>query len=162
MVISASAGRAIGRFDRIDPFRAIPVLARLGLAALLAAAANQRVVTFIQQPGQLTPGSVGPMICDYQGFCTAGAYYPGIYIPGVTTPVTSAVEAQSFLILAVVLLAVVALQPRTVRTQFVARAATLALATAFILAAAQGQAVVLIGLALVFVAPPAWRAARTG
>lgn len=159
-MISTTAARAASRFERIDPFRAIPVIARLGLAALLAAAANQRVVTYVQQPGILTPGTVGPMICGSEGYCTVGTYYPGIYIPGVTTPITSAVEAQSFLVLAVVLLAVIALQPRTVRTQFLARAATLALAAAFVLAAAQGQAVVLIGLALVLVAPPAWRAAR--
>lgn len=141
-------------------FGGLPVAARLWLAALLVAAAHQLLVTYVQNPGTLTPGHVGPMICDYQGFCTVGSYYPGIFIPGTITPVTPVIEAQAFLVLAALLLLVVALQRRTAATQRLARVAAGAVAIALVLSAAQGRAVTVLGAALLLIAPPAWRPIR--
>jgi hypothetical protein len=111
-------------------------------------------------PGFLTPGFTIYGDCGYsvEEYCTLDTYIPGAYLPGQHVFGAQA-SARVFVVFAALVLAVVAARTRTPGTRRLARAGTVAVGIAAVLAAANHAVLPLVCLlaALALTAPPAWR-----
>jgi hypothetical protein len=112
-------------------------------------------------PGLQTAGTTIFGSCDSEGYCTPDVYTPGIYLPGHST-LASQAPIRVFLVGAFVALVYVAVRTRTAATRRIARAGTVCLVVASLLAAGHHspRALVCVLAALVLSAPPAWRNPR--
>lgn len=142
-----------------DPLARIPTTLRLWVAAGLSVVPLGMLWSF--SPGLQTAGTTIYGGCDSDGFCTPDVYTPGIFLPGQTTTASQA-PIRVFLVGAFVALAYVAARTRTAATRRIARAGTVCLVVAALLAAGHHspRALVCVLAALALSAPPAWRTPR--
>lgn len=145
-----------------DIFAAVPTTARLWGAVLLTLAVPT-ADKFVAGVGTSLPGTTIYGDCGYSDgpYCTPDTYLPGEYFPG-TNDYLSHAQLRVLIWAAILALVAVAALRRTLRTRRVARLATLLLGAALVFALSERTppAVVALVLALLLVAPPAWRRVR--